>query len=52
MDYEVEEEVLKVEEEILKEEANINKTENEYYLQEEIIIENPTQYLMDKLQSL
>ena len=52
MDYEVEEEVLKVEEEILREESNINKTENEYYIQEEIIIGNPTQYLMDKLQSL
>lgn len=54
MDYEVEEEELKAEEEISKENESQNKdrTKNEIFIAEKIIVENPTQYLIDKLKAV
>jgi hypothetical protein len=50
MDYEVEEEELVAEEEILKEKATKKAADkNEVCLQEKLIIDNPTDYLIDKL---
>ena len=48
LEYEIEEEILKV-----KEEEKIIEQENkESLIQEEIIIDNPKEYLLDKMQSL
>jgi hypothetical protein len=54
MDYEIEEEELKAEEEISKENENQNKdrTKNETFTAEKIIIDDPTQYLIDKLKTV
>lgn len=54
MDYEVEEEGLKAENEISKEIANKNndKIKNKVFIPEKIVIENPTKYLIDKLESV
>jgi hypothetical protein len=54
MDYEVEEEELKTKEETLKKKTNKNKNKikNEVYIPEEVVIENPTQYLVDKLKNI
>ena len=54
MDYEVEEEGIKAEEEISKEKADKTeyKVKNQVFIPEKIIIGNPTQYLIDKLESV
>lgn len=54
MDYEVEEEEIKAEEEISKENENKDKDETNNWIStsEKVIIEDPTQYLIDKLKAV
>ena len=50
MDYEIEEEVLKAMEEEQEEKTELQQ--NQTFVSEKIEVDNPTQYLIDKLESV
>ena len=49
MDYEIEEEILKAKEE---QEEKTELQQNQTFVSEKIEVDNPTQYLIDKLESV